>query len=493
MHKRDQVTNYLFVVLLLQKMSGENSDGKIVFAECEKALETGDDEGIYWLGYCYEFGIGTEKHWLKAFIHYQMAAMMGHPRAIYQMVFICYNFGIGIKKNESKASKWFKKYNNYRVFLVKFNREIEHGKCTNCNEYNTSYAWCQTCNPDIITQGWTSGNKIIDNYIKECQLRTDRLHYLIEWIPFDRLEHIKKIGEGGFGSVFSATWLDYIIGFDDKRIFREPEIVALKTLKHIDDNLNFLKEGNLHEYLVENFINLNWKVKLKLLKDIAVGLLINIHEEGLIHSDFHSGNILQDDDKGAEFIRSYISDLGLSKRLNENNSKEILSGESKFTQAADIYSFGVIMAEMSTGRRPFYGRDFDAHLAIEIYNGLRPDFSPGTPDCYIKLARQCMSLKLQERPDFEIVCDTIIRWYELIKDADDVTEHEIKPIKNFDDYDDEDVDFDDNDDVTDHEIKKQFLDADRIDKTLPSKRPDHMYISKPINTREISSKLQMYK
>ncbi|RIB23272.1 hypothetical protein C2G38_2291420 [Gigaspora rosea] len=33
---------------------------------------------------------------------------------------------------------------------------------------------------------------------------------MIKWISFDRLVNIKKIGEGGFGSIFSATWVDGI-------------------------------------------------------------------------------------------------------------------------------------------------------------------------------------------------------------------------------------------------------------------------------------------
>ncbi|RIB30064.1 hypothetical protein C2G38_2153636 [Gigaspora rosea] len=74
--------------------------------------------------------------------------------------------------------------------------------------------------------------------------------------------------------------------------------------------------------------------------------LNRIHNAGYIHSDFHSGNILRDKCI-SESIRSYISDLGLSKEKDINDSEnciygvmpyiapEVLSGP-KFTPATDI-------------------------------------------------------------------------------------------------------------------------------------------------------------
>ena len=74
--------------------------------------------------------------------------------------------------------------------------------------------WCKECVPSCIIE-WTSGNSEIDNFIKDTIYNANNAKYgdnecplLLEWVPFDRFEDIKQIGEGGFAKVFSAKWID---------------------------------------------------------------------------------------------------------------------------------------------------------------------------------------------------------------------------------------------------------------------------------------------
>ena len=90
-----------------------------------------------------------------------------------------------------------------------------HENCSYCNEPFTEKLWCKECDPFGVIEGWSSGNPDIDKFIKDTMY--DARHYesrsydgvlFLEWVPFDRFEDIKQIGEGGFAKVYSATWKD---------------------------------------------------------------------------------------------------------------------------------------------------------------------------------------------------------------------------------------------------------------------------------------------
>lgn len=80
-----------------------------------------------------------------------------------------------------------------------------NGTCVYCNQYNTSPAWCQTCDPPRTIQGWTSGNKDIDVCIKEFQFKTTSYEDVIEWIPFNKLNNVQKVD----GNIL-VNWIDGI-------------------------------------------------------------------------------------------------------------------------------------------------------------------------------------------------------------------------------------------------------------------------------------------
>ncbi|CAG8684530.1 1432_t:CDS:1 [Cetraspora pellucida] len=139
---------------------------------------------------------------------------------------------------------------------------------------------------------------------------------------------------------------------------------------------------------------------------------------------------------------------------------EVLKGQ-QFTQAADIYSLGVIMSEISTGKKAFDGVPFNTTLFLKICNkNERPELGEGTPECYVQLAKRCMDSDPNERPTTTIISSRIVYWLDEIEQKND------------------------------NEIKKQFLEADNIvPKVETSIHPSYMYTRKLINTKRIDETL----
>ena len=133
-------------------------------------------------------------------------------------------------------------------------RSEESGECPTCNRYNTYYSWCQSCDPKLLTEGWTSGNETLDELIKSTQLKATYYHYNnhLQWIPYNDLTNIEKIGEGGFATISKATWLngEKSVDYHNNERTSKDMTVALKK-PHNSQNISdeFLNE-------VDYFINI---------------------------------------------------------------------------------------------------------------------------------------------------------------------------------------------------------------------------------------------
>jgi serine/threonine protein kinase len=263
--------------------------------------------------------------------------------------------------------------------------------------------WCQPCNSKHFKNDfgkWTSDNIDIDNFIQKIQLAASNLNKIIEWIPYHKLRYIKYITKGGFGSVYSAFWLDgKIINWDINnqqwsRIGLQR--VALKSLNNSSDSISdilkevesniqlgdhpyiiqcfgisqdpktknfmmvmdYFPDGSMSQYLKNNYNKLSFDDKLRNIFYIAKGLKA-IHSKEFIHKDLHSGNIL------SMYNFFFITDLGLCKPVNEQDKEkkifgvlpyiapEVLRGKT-YTQAADIYSFGILACEILSGLPPYH-------------------------------------------------------------------------------------------------------------------------------------------
>ncbi len=178
------------------------------------------------------------------------------------------------------------------------------------------------------------------------------------------------------------------------------------------------KDGSLRSNLMIKKYNPNDKYTN--LFYVAKSLSV-LHKCNLIHGDFHNGNLLVLYQKYV-----YISDLGLSKPADKPHktndiygvipyiAPEVLLGK-QYTKAADIYSFGIIMWEMTSGIPAFNKKPHDFDLALEICQGLRPEVIEGTMPEYAELMKRCWDSDPNKRPTVEELIKCFKEWQDKYK------------------------------------------------------------------------------
>ena len=167
--------------------------------------------------------------------------------------------------------------------------------------------------------------------------------------------------------------------------------------------------GSLLSYLDRNINTLTWKDKLQCLQNIAYRLSC-IHRVGLVHCDIHGRNVLMHEERNSSVSAPFICDFGLSRSVNSRQQVSTIRGvlpfiapevfhTRKFTQKSDMYSLGIIMYLIATGKPPFGDSQFDGDLMRDIMGGLRPTMPDSAPEEYKKLAELCFDADPNKRPD----------------------------------------------------------------------------------------------
>jgi serine/threonine protein kinase len=128
----------------------------------------------------------------------------------------------------------------------------------------------------------------------------------------------------------------------------------------------------------------------------------------------HSGNIFS-----YGINNSIIGDLGLCQQVvykKDNPNKiygvipylapEVLS-KKPYTKESDIYSFGMIMWEFTTGKKPFHDRSHNHFLITDILKGERPQITDDTPEFYAELMKKCWDHNPENRPTAREIFDCL--------------------------------------------------------------------------------------
>ncbi len=206
----------------------------------------------------------------------------------------------------------------------------------------------------------------------------------------EKYEVVRFIGKGGFSKVFLVR--DKIL--DRKcalkvlspEVMNDPEMLErfkreaklYAALEHpnivpiydvgIYNNIAYIImkyiEGRTLKNIIRNYGPLPLEDIIQITKDI-LSALHYMHNKGVIHRDIKPANVIVEKSTG----RAILADFGLAKKVGETGgltrtgemlgtpfyvSPEQAKGE-KLCPASDIYSLGISLFEMATGKVPFTG------------------------------------------------------------------------------------------------------------------------------------------
>jgi serine/threonine protein kinase/tetratricopeptide (TPR) repeat protein len=316
-------------------------------------------------------------------------------------------------------------------------------KCPKCQSENTDTArFCSDCGISLTP---------IDDVQPSITqtIETPREELTTGSTFAGRYQIIEELGKGGMGKVYKAV--DTRINEKIAIKLIKPEIASDKnTLERFGNELKLARkiahknvgkmfdineEQGIHYITMEYVPGQDLKGLIKQTGQLAVGTSISIakqiceglseaHKAGVIHRDLKPNNILIDREGQVR-----IMDFGIARSLKEKGitgagvmigTPEYMSPEQaqakEVDQRSDIYSLGVVLYEMVTGRVPFDG---DTALSIAMkHKGESPinpkEYNAQIPDDFGRAILKCLEKEKEER--FQSAEDLFSELYHVEKD-----------------------------------------------------------------------------
>ena len=253
---------------------------------------------------------------------------------------------------------------------------------------------------------------------------------------------VEKIGAGGMGEVYRATdtkldrdvalkILPHEMSSHPERLYRfsqEAKTVAglshpnIVTLHSVDesDGVHFLTMELVDGEGLDDILPLSGFSVEKLL-DVAIPIadaLANAHASGIVHRDLKPGNVMLTRDGRIKVLDFGLAKLSAVEADDDSDPGDLLTRTQEglvlgtphymapeqargepIDHRADLFSFGVMLYEMATGRRPFDGKS-SIELLSSVLRDEPKDISrvrPDIPPRLARLIRRCLAKDRDQR------------------------------------------------------------------------------------------------
>ena len=299
-------------------------------------------------------------------------------------------------------------------------------KCPKCQTENPETArFCLDCGTQLLSskQIHPEATETLQAPIKELTTGSTFA---------GRYHIIEELGKGGMGRVYKVFDTDIKEKVALKLL--KPEIVAdRETIERFSNELKFARKirhknvcgmYDLGKAEGRHFITMEYvpgedlKTMIRMAAGLSIGAVLSIgkqvcdglseaHSLGVVHRDLKPQNIMIDKGGNAK-----IMDFGIARSIREKGitGPSVLIGTPEYMspeqaeakgvdQRSDIYSLGIILYEMATGRVPFEG---DTALSIAMkHKGEMPkspkQFNPNIPDDLSGVILKCLEKDTAKR------------------------------------------------------------------------------------------------
>ncbi|BFG32501.1 hypothetical protein CerSpe_187740 [Prunus speciosa] len=276
-------------------------------------------------------------------------------------------------------------------------------------------------------------------------------------------DETRKIGEGGYGSVYFGILGELEVAIKKMRSSRTKEFFAeLKVLCKIHHNnvvellgyasgsdhlclvYEFLQNGSLNDHLHDPLLKgnqpLSWTARAQIALDTARGIeYIHDHTKArYVHRDIKTSNILLD-----QGLRAKVADFGLARLVERSSEEDMVATrvvgtpgyippesvrELQMTSKTDVYAFGVVVAELITGQRAivrdnrepkrmkslssvlyavFQEKNPEAALEAKVDGNMKGSYPIEEVYKMAEIARRCLSEDPVDRPEMRDIVQTL--------------------------------------------------------------------------------------
>eukprot|EP01089_Gocevia_fonbrunei_P016598 TRINITY_DN5188_c0_g1_i1.p1 TRINITY_DN5188_c0_g1~~TRINITY_DN5188_c0_g1_i1.p1 ORF type:complete len:681 (-),score=90.84 TRINITY_DN5188_c0_g1_i1:37-2079(-) len=247
-----------------------------------------------------------------------------------------------------------------------------------------------------------------------------------------------RVGKGSFAEVFKAVWRGTDVAVKklpahllSEEFFKdfEREVDLMRQLRHpnvlqflgacliapdVCIIMEFMNRGSLYRILHAS-CSLSGALRKKMAMDAARGMnYLHCCDPVVLHRDLKSHNLLVDENwkvKVCDFGLSRIVEQSLSATMTSCGTPcwtapEILRNQ-RYTEKADVYSFGIVLWEIVTREDPYKGMPpFQVVFAVGTQH-IRPSIPESCPDDWTDLITDCWAEDQNVRPSFKVIIERL--------------------------------------------------------------------------------------